>query len=187
MPFDAADPDQAAALEAAREAVRKEAADALAKVAKARDEEKARADRLDGELATTKQAAEKALKDYTEAKAAGESTAAELLKLKTAADAAAKQADDAVIASLPETVRPLVAGKTGADLKAAADALLALANKPAPGRATGDGPGGETLTSEMTEWAKAQGYAEASPATIIRAWKKFGPGNEKSPQFRRTA
>ena len=179
MPFDPTDVDQIAAVEAARMAVKTETASTLAQLAQARDAEKARADGLAVELTTAKTTAEQALADYTAAKAAGESTAAELATLKTAAETAAKAADAAIVAALPEPLRVLVAGKTGADLKAAAEVLAAHAAKPVPGRNQGDGGASAEPTEGMLEWARSMGLGESTnPAGIVAAYNKIGPGRK---------
>ncbi len=185
MPFDPTDADQIAAIEAAKQAIKTETASTLAQLAQARDAEKARADSLTVELTTTKATADKALADYNAAKAAGESTAAELATLKAAADASAKAADAAVVAALPEALRPLVAGKTGADLKAAADLLATHTAKPVAGRANGEGDAAVPTDADML-WAKANGYDKASPAKIIEASARFGPRQDAARRAART-
>jgi len=143
--------------------------------------------------ATVETAAADALAALATAKAAGESTAAELATLKAKADAAetraatleaadtARQtaADAAVVAALPDALRPLVAGKTGAELKAAADTLQALANRAVPGKSGAEGSTTAAPTEPMLAWAIGMGLSDVSDkAKIVSAYNKIGPGRK---------
>ena len=183
MPIDQTDPEFIAARDAAIEAalapVRTETAAKLA------------------ELATKATAAETAVADaraeLDAAKAGGEATAAELATLKAKIEAAeakaaaleAKEAerqaaiDKGVMDSVPESLRYLLAGKTGADLKTAADSINGAVAKPPPGRATGDGVTTHEPTEAMLTWARSMGLGESTnPAGIVAAYNKIGPGRK---------
>ena len=183
MAFDANDPEQVAAVNAAKVAVTTALETAHAsKVAE-----------LTGKITAAETLAATAAAEYAAAKTAGESTATELTALKAKADAAeAKTAtleaaetarqtavDAAVVAALPEALRPLVAGKTGAELKTAADTLLALANRAVPGKAGAEGSTTAAPTEPMLAWAIGMGLSDVSDkAKIVSAYNKIGPGRK---------
>lgn len=178
MPFDPTDPDQSAAVAAAVEA-------ALAPV---RTETAAKLAELAGKATAAETAATEARTALEAARAGGEATATELATLKAKVEAAeAKaatlekaeqdrqaEADRAIVATVPESLRSLLTGRTGADLKAAADAINAQVQKPPAGRSQGDGGGaGPTPTPEMLKWAEqkfgaqAENLATNSPRELI--------------------
>ena len=190
MAFDPNDPEQVAAINAAKSTV-------TASLVAAHE---AKVAELTGKIAAAETLASTTAAEYAAAKAAGESTAAELATLKAKADAAEARAaaletaestrqaaaDKAVVESLPEALRPLVAGKSGADLKAAAEVLNAHANKAVPGRGSADGGDVPTPTDADLKWAKDNGYSAASPAKIIEASARFGPRAEQAKREARS-
>lgn len=184
MAFDPNDPADAAAVKALVDAATvKVAADhapKLAELAQARDAEKARADRLDGELTTTKATAAQTLADYNAAKAAGDSTAAELATLKAAADVAAKAADKSLIESLPEPVRKLApAGLAGAALAEWVTAAKAAVSEAPTGLGGGTGAV-DVPTADDIAWG-AKNYPGLTGEALIKASTKIGP---RSPTYK---
>ena len=183
MALDLTNPDVAAAVEAikteTRAAVAAEYSVKIGEVAAAKATvETAAADAL-AALATAKASGEATAAELATLKAAADATSAELLTLKTAAADAAKAADAAVVAALPEALRPLVAGKTGAELKTAADTLLALANRAVPGKAGAEGSTTAAPTEPMLAWAIGMGLSDVSDkAKIVSAYNKIGPGRK---------
>lgn len=156
MAFDPNDPEQVAAVNAAKVAVTTALETAHAsKVAE-----------LTGKITAAETLAASTAADLQAAKDSGTATATELAALKAKAEAAeakaatleaaetARQtaADAAIVAALPEALRPLVAGKSGAELKAHAELLNVHANKPVPGRSQGDGAAG-VVTEDMRAFA----------------------------------
>lgn len=166
MPFDPNDAEQVAAVEAAKEAVRRETAATLAKVA---------GDKVAAESATATLRAE-----LEALKASGTATADELKsareRIKAIDDAAAEQAAQAEQAAkskfdaLPEAVRKAKPdGVTHAQYVAIVDAMPAHT----PSRVAGDGPGDEP-TEEERALARSKGFGNASNATILKLAKLAG-------------
>lgn len=145
----------------------------------------------------------KAMEAERKARQAAEAQAARAAELSTVADDLRKQIaerdareaarSEAVtkraqerIAALPETLRALAPRHlTGDDLAdwvdtAAAQAAVLSRQAPAtvtPGRSQGEG-GAEEPTPEMIEWGAKQGFKDASPPVLMKAYRKFHPAGK---------
>lgn len=183
MPYDPEDADTKAALAAAVEAAKVEAAKPIQSALNAAAANLAALKAERDTLAAKATAAEEALRVATES---GTATASEIAALKAKVDAAdareaaaAKAALDARVAALPEGVR----AKAPTDPAALATWLDIAEAMPAglPGRTAAGG----TTTDEPTEadlaWAKQYGYDRAAPATIIAISKQYGPRKVAEP------